>query len=300
MAKHSDIDHSGLTGIPDLSTHTGDTSDAHDASAISVLDTAANFAGTDVEAVLAELQDNIDGVSAGGALVPTLLQSPAPGGGNDAEFSGSISPFSAVDGGSGTVTLNQGSGAGVYDTGSRSGWVLLQPGTASGENVELKMDVTLADGACVVAYVSVALDQAGTPSANNEWAVGLCVNDSDTAGHVSSTTTQTLIAQVDCEASGQIRVMAFDGSASLGETATSNTFIGGCFLRIDRSGLVYRAYVSFDGFSWTYLGTKTMGTAANNVWLFANCQATMATRMVFGCPWVRFGTALAVDPIPLT
>lgn len=41
---------------PSLVTdHTGDTSDAHDASAISVLDTANNFTGTDVEAVLAEL-----------------------------------------------------------------------------------------------------------------------------------------------------------------------------------------------------------------------------------------------------
>jgi hypothetical protein len=34
---------------------------------VSVLDTAANFTGTDVEAVLAELQDNIDGVSGGDA-----------------------------------------------------------------------------------------------------------------------------------------------------------------------------------------------------------------------------------------
>lgn len=66
--KHQDIDHTGLTGVGDLSAHTGDTSDAHDASAISVLDTAANFTGTDVEAVLAELQDNIDGVSGGGAV----------------------------------------------------------------------------------------------------------------------------------------------------------------------------------------------------------------------------------------
>ena len=35
--------------------HVADTADAHDASAISVLDTAGNFTGTDVEAVLAEL-----------------------------------------------------------------------------------------------------------------------------------------------------------------------------------------------------------------------------------------------------
>jgi hypothetical protein len=47
----------------DLTAHTGDTSDAHDASAISVLDTGGNFTGTDVEAVLAELDASI---SAGG------------------------------------------------------------------------------------------------------------------------------------------------------------------------------------------------------------------------------------------
>jgi hypothetical protein len=49
----------------DINDHISDASDAHDASAISVLDTAANFTGTDVEAVLAELQDNIDAISFG-------------------------------------------------------------------------------------------------------------------------------------------------------------------------------------------------------------------------------------------
>lgn len=68
MVQHADLDHAGVTGIPDLSAHTGDTSDAHDASAISVLDTGANFTGTDVEAVLAELQDNIDGVAGGSGV----------------------------------------------------------------------------------------------------------------------------------------------------------------------------------------------------------------------------------------
>jgi len=45
----------GLATDAELAAHTGDTTDAHDASAISVLDTAANFTGTDVEAALAEL-----------------------------------------------------------------------------------------------------------------------------------------------------------------------------------------------------------------------------------------------------
>lgn len=56
----------GPFGSGDAAAHIADASDAHDASAISVLDTAANFAGTDVEAVLAELQDNID-AGGGGA-----------------------------------------------------------------------------------------------------------------------------------------------------------------------------------------------------------------------------------------
>jgi hypothetical protein len=47
-----------------VTDHTGDTSDAHDASAISVLDAGGNFTGTDVEAVLAEL------ATAGGGSMP--------------------------------------------------------------------------------------------------------------------------------------------------------------------------------------------------------------------------------------
>ena len=67
-------DHGALTGLADndhpqyttdaeagviadasVAVHTGDTTAAHAASAVSVLDTGGNFTGTDVEAVLAEL-----------------------------------------------------------------------------------------------------------------------------------------------------------------------------------------------------------------------------------------------------
>ena len=41
-----------------VATHTGDATDAHDASAISILDTAADFTATDVEGALAELQSD--------------------------------------------------------------------------------------------------------------------------------------------------------------------------------------------------------------------------------------------------
>ena len=46
----------GLATQSELDAHTGDAADAHDASAISILDTANDFTATDVEGALAELQ----------------------------------------------------------------------------------------------------------------------------------------------------------------------------------------------------------------------------------------------------
>lgn len=51
---------------PTADAHIADTSDAHDASAISILDTGSNFTATDVEAALAEIQDRIDALPPSG------------------------------------------------------------------------------------------------------------------------------------------------------------------------------------------------------------------------------------------
>ena len=51
-----DATHSGSTPSAATDTHIADADDAHDASAISILDTAADFTATDVEGALAELQ----------------------------------------------------------------------------------------------------------------------------------------------------------------------------------------------------------------------------------------------------
>ena len=52
-----EISIAGLDGIPtELQNHLDDATDAHDASAISILDTANDFTATDVEGALAELQ----------------------------------------------------------------------------------------------------------------------------------------------------------------------------------------------------------------------------------------------------
>mgnify|MGYP001568732855 CR=1 FL=1 len=55
-----DTTHSGSTHSTATDTHIADTSDAHDASAISILDTAGDFTATDVEGALAELQSDAE------------------------------------------------------------------------------------------------------------------------------------------------------------------------------------------------------------------------------------------------
>jgi hypothetical protein len=53
--------------------HITDTADAHDASAISVLDTGSNFTATDVEGALAEIQDRIDALPSGTGIGEILI-----------------------------------------------------------------------------------------------------------------------------------------------------------------------------------------------------------------------------------
>jgi hypothetical protein len=61
--------HAGSTHSASTDAHIADTSDAHDASAISVLDTGGNFTATDVEGVLAEL----DAAIAAGGIPATIF-----------------------------------------------------------------------------------------------------------------------------------------------------------------------------------------------------------------------------------
>lgn len=75
MSERLIIRTTGQTGpgtAADLAAHTGDTSDAHDASAISVLDAAGNYTATDVEGVLVE---QVTKFAARSAMPPGLLWS---------------------------------------------------------------------------------------------------------------------------------------------------------------------------------------------------------------------------------
>lgn len=66
----------------ELDAHTGDTSDAHDASAISVADSGGLFTATDVEAALAELKNTAPGKEIGYAQITadqTISDTTSPG-----------------------------------------------------------------------------------------------------------------------------------------------------------------------------------------------------------------------------
>ena len=62
--KESGSGNTGWVAVASAADHLADTSDAHDASAISILDTAADFDATDVEGALAELQSDAETHSA--------------------------------------------------------------------------------------------------------------------------------------------------------------------------------------------------------------------------------------------
>ena len=144
------------------------------------------------------------------------------------------------------------------------------------------------------------MDNNAATATNNEIWLGLGVNDND-SGPFAGTTGQTAHAVLDGE-TGSYRLLGLAGTAPsyVGSNFSGpGSYVNGTFLRVDRSGLNYDLFASYDGFGWHYIGRKTMATAANNVWLWAWCNAAMGQRMVVWCPWVRQGTALAFDPWPL-
>lgn len=221
----------------------------------------------------------------------------------DDEFPGTSldGKWTVVDGSAGSVSLLGTSGAGVYEVGERDGWLSMMLGTASGDSVVLRQDYTLPDGNSIVAAMAYGIDNVASLS-NNEILMGIGVNDND-GGIYSGATGQTLLAIMDTQADAA-RFIALEGSADpLGSTPGADiseaAAVGLFFVRIDRDGLNYHAFFSMDGWAWGYLGVKTMSTAANNVWLFATCEATMANRVTVGCAWFRQGTALSLDPWPL-
>lgn len=218
----------------------------------------------------------------------------------DDDFPGTAldAKWTAADGSASTITLLKSSGAGIYQVGLIDSWLHMLVGVSSGDSVELRQDYTLPDGKCIVAPILVGPDNAGSSGgiSNNEFNVGIGVNSTDTPDHAAGT---YFTVMIDSQASAAMRLISWDGSTVFGTMPDSPAIGRAWFLRIDRVGLVYHAFAAplTMGYpAWEYLGSKTLGSAATNVWLYAQAAATSANRILVAVPWFRQGTALAVNP----
>lgn len=195
-----------------VTAHTTDTIDAHDAASISVLDTATFFAGTDVEAVLAEIYAAITagGIPATifdvkGDLIVASAADTAVRMGAAADGATLVTTSGETtglrwrlnnDGASAAPTVNDDSGDG-YSIGSRwldttndKEYVSLDATAAAAVWVE-----TTATGGGSDAYVGCFVNTTGTTSVTNNTftAIAFAAEVNDTNGFHDNTTNNTRV-----------------------------------------------------------------------------------------------------------
>lgn len=200
--------------------------------------------------------------------------------------------WTAAAGTSGTVSHLETGNVAKYDLATRDGWLLMQAGNGGSQSVELRQDYTLGDGASIVAAISPSM-LADAAHSNNEWWVGLGVNDTDTsfdAGNYAA-----VFFDVNGGSGDTNRIIFYSGSAVQGTFQWDGGQI--IYMRIDRSGSTYYGFISYDGSAWVGLGAITPGATATNVWLFADNRASVTGEPVpvHAVKWVRLGGS-GVDP----
>lgn len=216
-----------------------------------------------------------------------LAGPPASPGTPDDEFgSGTLNvKWTAVEGGSGTVDLWENSNVEEYDLTTRPGWLLMQAGRATTQNVQLRQDYTLGDGDAIIARFAPAIQGSGV---NNHFQCSLALNDSDTS-YVSGT--WAYIAQ-DSQNGGGIRLLMYSGTGAGAERGTTLDMLpGDVWVGYRRSGTDYTSFVSLNGGdSFIVMGTASHGVAFDNVWLSCNTSATQSSARPVpfaGWDWIR-------------
>lgn len=201
--------------------------------------------------------------------------------------------WTVVTGASGTVDLLEtGTTVAEYDLATRPGWMLMQAGRNTGQEVALRQDYTVPDGNSILCAVAVSYGAGTTTEINNATQIRLSLNDNNT----SSRSGNYVEMSVDSQASTAPRIYV---ASSVGaDFAGAGLAVRVVFFRIARSGLVYYPFFSADGSTWTPCGSRTFGSALDNVWIRVECLATITS----GCPvpivaydWVRLGTN-GLDP----
>jgi hypothetical protein len=212
----------------------------------------------------------------------------------DDEFNGASldAKWTAVTGAAGTVDLLETGEVQKYDLATRGGWLLLQAGSAANQKVELRQDVTLADGDSVILALSPTVSSDGdTGITTNELWAGISLNDND-AGYDAGEY-NTLFWDVNPDG---WRLIHSDGTTAFGTSGTSTSgmaapIAGRLYLRFMRVGSVIHAFWSNDGSSWMALGSETRTATATNLWIF--CESTAAANEpvpIVAVDWIRQGT----------
>jgi len=203
--------------------------------------------------------------------------------------------WTAVSGSSGTVDLLETGNVEKYDLATRPGWLLLQVGSAGAQQVALRQDFTLPDGASIVMAIAPNVGVDGNTGVIAQDRLVVTVNDSDTTSRTGTFLELNLDSNTD-----QFGVSAWDGTNSE-STHVAGSGIGQTdviFLRIARSGTTYYPFYSTSGGgAWVPLSDgHALGSAMDNVWIgFENYAAHDALTPIAAVAWVRQGTN-ALDP----
>lgn len=266
--------------IPDITIDLDDDA-SNESTAVNKITTEHDVFGMFGEPNADELHIDVD------ALDYKYVHGPASSpGAFDCEFDGSIcSGWTVVEGGSGTVNPIIDTTTEIYDLTTRPGWLLMQAGPASTDNVMLRYDVELADGEG--AYVRMSIGRSGSHP-NNSWWPGISVNTSDTAQNSGV----YLSLYADTDTGGIMRFLMWNGGEIGGLYDAGG--LGIVDLAITRDGDIYYFWVSKDsGTTWSNLGEQDRGiNTLDNLWLFADGGTMSANKSlpVVGFDFVRKGT----------
>jgi hypothetical protein len=198
--------------------------------------------------------------------------------------------WTAVSGSTGTVDLLETGNVEKYDLSTRLGWLLMQVGSDGLQQVALRQDFTLPDGASIVMAIAPNIGVDGNTGVISQDRIVITVNDSDT----TSRTGTFLELNVDSN-TDQFGVSAWDGTSSE-STYVTGSGIGHTdmiFLRIARSGTTYYPFYSTSGgASWIPLSDgHALGSAMDNLWIgFENYAAHDALTPIAAIAWIRQGT----------
>lgn len=199
-----------------------------------------------------------------------LTGPPSSAGTIDDEFNGSIKGgWTVVDGASGTVDMHlNSSGYNVYDTSTRSGWVLFQVGSATGDDVLLRQDYELPDGSSVVVMFAPP-----STSGSNGAQCGIGINDNDTA----PLTGNYIEIIADQQAAGARALVQSGGSGTGTGNGIADDSFGTIALAITRvdsgANKSYAGWASFNGgASWQHVDTSIHTDTLNNFWLYCDTR----------------------------